>query len=47
MVMYKCLNPECPKEVDSQDVKRRVRCPYCGSKILAKQKNTRSVVAAI
>ena len=45
MVMYKCL--ECQKEVKWDQVKKRVRCPYCGSKILYKPKEKSSVIEAI
>jgi DNA-directed RNA polymerase subunit RPC12/RpoP len=33
---YTCL--DCKKEVDSdnENVKKRIRCPFCGSKILLK-----------
>lgn len=46
MVMYKCINGECQKLIDSQEVRRRVRCPYCGHKMLSKPKTTRSIVPA-
>jgi DNA-directed RNA polymerase subunit RPC12/RpoP len=45
MVMYKCI--ECQNDVKSEDVKRRVRCPYCGNKILYKPRTISSVVPAI
>lgn len=45
MVSYKCI--ECQKEVKWETVKKRVRCPYCGSKILYKPRTTSSVVEAI
>ena len=32
--MWKCT--ECKKEIDSNLIRKRVRCPYCGSKILTK-----------
>lgn len=34
--MYKCLN--CGKLVDLGQVKEKIRCPYCGFKILMKDK---------
>lgn len=34
MVEYKCFY--CSKAVSDEYVKKRVRCPYCGSKILVK-----------
>ncbi len=45
MVIYNCL--ECQKEVGSETVKKRVRCPYCGSKILYKPKVTHAMVDAV
>jgi len=34
MAEYKCFN--CGKIVKGELVRKRVRCPYCGSKILFK-----------
>jgi len=28
----------CQKKVTLEDIKRRVRCPYCGSKVLFKDR---------
>jgi DNA-directed RNA polymerase subunit P len=36
MVLYKCF--KCGKEIEGASIKRRIRCPYCGSKILFKPK---------
>lgn len=36
MVEYKCFN--CGKKIKSELLKKKVRCPYCGSKILYKQR---------
>ncbi|MBR9678713.1 MAG: DNA-directed RNA polymerase subunit P [Nanoarchaeota archaeon] len=36
MVEYKCFN--CGKKIDGEQIKRRVRCPYCSSKVLFKQR---------
>lgn len=33
--MYKCLN--CGKEIELKQVKEKVRCPYCGYRIIIKQ----------
>ncbi len=33
---YKCF--ECGKEVDSKNIKRRVICQYCGSRIIVKSR---------
>lgn len=35
MVDYVCL--KCREEIPSEMLKKRIRCPYCGSKILLKQ----------
>ncbi|MBT4334669.1 DNA-directed RNA polymerase subunit P [archaeon] len=45
MVVYKCFN--CSKIVGEDYVKRRVRCPYCGSKILYKPRIVNSKVKAV
>jgi len=42
MENYKCLN--CKKEVEKSFVKRKIRCPYCGYKIINK---SRSVITKI
>jgi len=33
--MYKCLN--CRKEIDQKQIKEKIRCPYCGYKIIVKE----------
>ncbi len=45
MVNYMCL--DCQKEIKFEIVKKRVRCPYCGSKILYKPRSTSAVVEAV
>ncbi|MBI5391381.1 DNA-directed RNA polymerase subunit P [Candidatus Woesearchaeota archaeon] len=45
MVAYKCI--ECQKEIKHDLVKKRVRCPYCGSKIVYKPRTTSTVVDAV
>ncbi len=45
MVNYLCL--DCQKEISSDLVKRRVRCPFCGSKMLYKPRVTSSTIEAI
>lgn len=37
MAQYKCF--VCDKEVGTEYTRKRVRCPYCGSKILFKPRN--------
>ena len=45
MVTYKCFT--CDKIVKGEDIRKRVRCPYCGSKILFKPRVTNVKVKAI
>jgi len=33
---YKCF--ECGKEIDPKSIRRRIICPYCGSRILVKSR---------
>ncbi len=44
MVAYQCL--ECQKSVPGETVKKRVRCPFCGTKVLYKPRVTNVVVEA-
>ncbi|MBS3142170.1 DNA-directed RNA polymerase subunit P [Candidatus Woesearchaeota archaeon] len=44
MVKYKCFY--CNKKVSDDYVTKRVRCPYCGSKILFKTRSTSTKVKA-
>ena len=37
MTSYKCFN--CNKVIADTQVKKRVRCLYCGSKIIFKERN--------
>jgi len=45
MVEYKCM--ECNKVIDSRILRRRVRCPYCGSKMLVKFRTVSVEVDAV
>ncbi|MBT4174129.1 DNA-directed RNA polymerase subunit P [archaeon] len=45
MVSYKCFN--CSKEIKSDLTRKKVRCPYCGSKILDKPRTVKTSVEAI
>ena len=45
MVKYVCI--KCSKTVKKEYVRKRVRCPYCGSKILYKPKIVQTDVEAI
>ncbi len=42
MVEYRCFN--CNKRVGQDYLRKRIRCPYCGSKMLFKP---RSVVTKV
>lgn len=44
MVTYKCFY--CKKEVKEENIKRRIRCPYCSSRILYKPRSINTVVKA-
>ncbi|MFO7710684.1 MAG: DNA-directed RNA polymerase subunit P [Candidatus Woesearchaeota archaeon] len=44
MVKYKCF--ECNKKVGDEFTRKRVRCPYCGSKILYKQRSVTTKLKA-
>ncbi|MFP4045673.1 MAG: DNA-directed RNA polymerase subunit P [Candidatus Aenigmatarchaeota archaeon] len=33
---YKCL--KCEEEIEEDDLRRRIRCPYCGYRILKKKR---------
>lgn len=39
MVDYTCANPTCSKKVNGNLVERKIRCPYCSSKVLKKTLN--------
>ena len=39
MVDYTCANPKCKKKVNGNLVERKIRCPYCSSKVLKKVLN--------
>ncbi|MBL7147499.1 MAG: DNA-directed RNA polymerase subunit P [Nanoarchaeota archaeon] len=45
MVVHRCF--ECNKIVKQEYTKKKIRCPYCGSKILYKPRTTSSVVEAV
>ncbi|MBN2421381.1 DNA-directed RNA polymerase subunit P [Candidatus Woesearchaeota archaeon] len=44
MVQYKCF--DCNKAIESSTLRSRVRCPYCGGKMLYKQRSVPSKVKA-
>lgn len=45
MMSYKCLG--CGKEVKQEYIKKKVRCPYCGYKILYKARSVVTKVRAV
>jgi len=44
MVEYKCF--DCNKRVSKDYIRKRVRCPYCGGKILFKPRTVITKVKA-
>jgi DNA-directed RNA polymerase subunit P len=44
MTEYKCF--QCAKKITYDSLRKRVRCPYCGSKILYKPRTTLTKVLA-
>ncbi|MBI5355793.1 MAG: DNA-directed RNA polymerase subunit P [Candidatus Aenigmarchaeota archaeon] len=34
---YKCLN--CGSDINADDIKKRVRCPFCGHRIIRKRRS--------
>ncbi|MBI2147727.1 DNA-directed RNA polymerase subunit P [Candidatus Woesearchaeota archaeon] len=44
MVDYKCFN--CAKKVGQDYLRKKIRCPYCGSKILFKPRDVATTVVA-
>ncbi len=45
MVKYMCF--VCAKKISEEMMGKRVRCPYCGSKMLYKSRSTLTKVKAI
>jgi len=45
MVVHKCFS--CEKIVKQEYIKKKVRCPYCGSKVLYKPKVVSTKAEAI
>jgi len=41
---YKCF--QCSKKIMYDSLRKRVRCPYCGSKILYKPRTTLTKIQA-
>jgi DNA-directed RNA polymerase subunit RPC12/RpoP len=44
MVNYKCF--ECNKKVSMEFLRKKIRCPYCGSKMLFKPRSVATKVKA-
>lgn len=44
MVTYKCF--DCGKKISPEYVRKRIRCPYCGGKMLFKPRTTITKVKA-
>jgi DNA-directed RNA polymerase subunit RPC12/RpoP len=44
MVSYKCFS--CGKMIGSEYLRTKVRCPYCGSKLLYKERKAQTNVKA-
>jgi DNA-directed RNA polymerase subunit RPC12/RpoP len=44
MVEYKCM--ECNKKVGMEYLRKKVRCPYCGSKMLFKPRSIPTKILA-
>jgi len=45
MVTYKCFN--CNQTIKGETVRKRIRCPYCGSKILYKPRLVNTKIKAV
>lgn len=44
MVSYKCF--DCNKKVSAEYLRKKIRCPYCGSKMLFKPRQVATKVKA-
>ena len=44
MALHRCF--ECDKEIKAEYIKKKIRCPYCGSKIIYKPRVVNSKVKA-
>lgn len=46
MQQYKCINPICGKTIDEEMLRRHIRCPFCGGRVLYKIRNVVKKVKA-
>ncbi len=44
-MVYKCFN--CGKEVNPTYLRKKIRCPYCGGKIIFKVREVTTTVEAV
>jgi len=42
--MYRCFS--CGKEIKEEHIKKKVRCIYCGSKIIVKERTVTTKIKA-
>ena len=45
MVEYKCM--DCNKKVSQDYLRKKIRCPYCGYRILFKVRSVRTTIKAV
>ncbi len=45
MAAYKCFS--CGHEIATENIRKKIRCPYCGSKVLFKQRVVQKTVKAV
>lgn len=45
MTEYKCFN--CAKQVSDTHIRKKIRCIYCGYKVIFKQRSTATHVKAV
>ncbi|MEK6922709.1 MAG: DNA-directed RNA polymerase subunit P [Nanoarchaeota archaeon] len=45
MVKYKCFH--CGNVIKAEYVKKKIRCPHCGSKIIYKSRTTSTKIKAV
>ncbi len=45
MTNYKCF--QCQKDINEEHIRSRVRCIYCGSRVLYKERSVTTKIKAI